>query len=323
MKQLYPTTVLTEAATASRFRRFWLVDLLIALLLFWIALMLETAALTPVLLAWVFRSVGGFSGLAEAGTAWDAFSAVMNAMTRPPEWFTLLSLLMTGAVIGVVILYCVKLERRPIESIGFRGENPFGEIVLGYALGAGMLAAAWGICLAAGTATVEGVSPRLSWMVLPYFFAFLIQGLSEETLCRGFLMQTLSARYAGVVAVAVNSLLFAALHLLNAWLTPLALCNLFLFGVFASTYMWKRGSIWGVGALHAAWNFTQGNLLGIPVSGNDPMASVLNTSLASDAEALNGGPFGLEGGLAVTLVLLVGIGIALAMPVKRDARLSA
>ena len=34
-------------------------------------------------------------------------------------------------------------------------------------------------------------------------------------------------------------------------------------------YMLKTDNIWGVAALHGAWNFAQGNLVGVAVSGQD------------------------------------------------------
>lgn len=57
-------------------------------------------------------------------------------------------------------------------------------------------------------------------------------------------------------AVIANSVIFAALHLLNPGVAPLAIVNLILFGIFASCYFIRRGNIWGIGALHSVWNLT-------------------------------------------------------------------
>jgi hypothetical protein len=63
--------------------------------------------------------------------------------------------------------------------------------------------------------------------------------------------------------------------------------------------------------MHFAWNFTMGPVLGVPVSGLT-MASIGRMELAdpnvipsSDWWALTGGPFGFEGGLGSTLVMVV------------------
>ena len=83
--------------------------------------------------------------------------------------------------------------------------------------------------------------------------------------------------------------------------------NLTLFGVFASVYFIKRGSIWGIAAIHSIWNFVQGNLYGIKVSGTESSCSVFSSVSAEGKTLINGGDFGLEGGLAVTVVLVIGI----------------
>ena len=317
--KLLPETRLTLDAKKSRWRHVWIVDVLIALLLFVIAQTVQSVLLTPAMLVNMLQRLD-LPALADAADPTQIFSQAMAAASALPDWITLLSLFSTAAVIVICILYCVKLERRPATGLGFRGSSPALEYLAGYGIGVGLFALSWAICLLFGAARLTGVSPNLSWMILPFFFGFLIQGMSEEVLCRGFLMQTLSARYAPAAAIAINSALFMALHLMNAGLSLLALVNLFLFGVFASVYMWKRGNIWGVAAIHAAWNFTQGNLLGIRVSGSVLGPSVLQTELNPSAEWLNGGAFGLEGGLAVTIVLLAATLLMLFLPVKPEAQ---
>jgi membrane protease YdiL (CAAX protease family) len=151
---------------------------------------------------------------------------------------------------------------------------------------------------------------------------FLLQGLSEELLCRGYFMVSLAARQRLIVAVVVSSLAFAALHLANASVldVPLALPNLFLFGVFTGVYMLKRGSIWGVCAIHSLWNFAQGNIFGIKVSGSTQLPSLLQVSAPNDtwqSTLINGGNFGLEGGIAVTIVLGIAIAVTLLLPAAK------
>ncbi len=319
---LLPKTKLTESAALSRFRHSWIIDLLIAILLFVISQSIESVVLIPAIFIWFFTGID-FAGLAASDDPTFVMEQVSKLMSRQPDWIALLSLIATVVVIIVCILYATKIERRPRNSLGFCGKAPALEYCIGYVIGIGLFAIAWAICLATGAATLEGISPSLSAMILPFFAAFLIQGLSEEVLCRGFLMQTLSIRYRPVVAIVVNSLFFMALHFLNSGLSLLALCNLFLFGVFASVYFWKRGSIWGVAAIHSAWNFTQGNLLGIKVSGSVLGPSVLSTSLNEAKTWMNGGDFGLEGGIAVTVVLLAATVILLFLPVRKSAQIEA
>ena len=80
------------------------------------------------------------------------------------------------------------------------------------------------------------------------------------------------------------------------------------FGIFAALLLVKCENIWVVGAFHSLWNFAQGNIYGIQVSGNSLQPAILNSSNVKGHGLINGAGFGLEGGLGVTLVL--GLGIA-------------
>lgn len=144
--------------------------------------------------------------------------------------------------------------------------------------------------------------------ILGYLVGYLVQGMAEEVLCRGYLFVSLSRRHSVVYSAVLSALFFAMLHGANSGLTPLAVFNLFLFGIFAALLLVKCENIWVVGAFHSLWNFAQGNIYGIQVSGNSLQPAILNSSNVKGHGLINGAGFGLEGGLGVTLVL--GLGIA-------------
>lgn len=315
-----PRTKLSESAKTARFRNNWFLCILVTLLLFVIAASLQSVVLAPVTVVTLLRDPA-FMQAVSGGNVSDLTQKISNVMEYLPPWFMLLSLFLTATVILVCLFYTKKIDRRSLESAGFRGASPLREYLIGFVIGTAMLTAALLLCVVTGTARIEGISSRISWIILPYLAGYLVQGMSEEVLCRGVLMQKLSIRYAPIVAILINALFFAALHLANPGLTLLAILNLILFGVFASLYMWKRGNIWGIAALHSAWNFAQGNLFGVQVSGTPITASVFGVSVTEGGKWINGGSFGLEGGLAVTIIYVIGIVVLLLMPVRRDARL--
>jgi membrane protease YdiL (CAAX protease family) len=131
--------------------------------------------------------------------------------------------------------------------------------------------------------------------------------MSEEVILRGYFMVSVASRAPMLVAILANSLIFALLHLLNNGITALSMVNLALFGVFASVYTLKSNSIWGICAIHSIWNFAQGNIFGIAVSGSRIDTSVFSFTPTKAGALINGGSFGLEGGLAVTAVLFIGL----------------
>ena len=94
------------------------------------------------------------------------------------------------------------------------------------------------------------------------------------------------------------------LHGMNAGVGFLAFLNLTLFGIFMGLLFVRYENIWVVAAVHSIWNFLQGNVFGIQVSGSKIQPSLFTSDLIKGRELINGGSFGAEGGLAVTLVLL-------------------
>ena len=222
--------------------------------------------------------------------------------------YMICSLFSTIGMIVVVLLFCKLLQKRNPDTLGFTKKNLVKEYLIGMAVGFVIFSIAILICVVTGAVRLEGISASFApGVILLFVIGFLFQGMAEEVLCRGYFMVSVGRRYPMIVAVLANSLFFAALHLANAGIGVLAFINLVLFGIFASLYFIRRGSIWGIGAVHSVWNFTQGNFYGVQVSGNAKTASVLETTMVEGKELINGGAFGLEGGLGVTIVLVVGI----------------
>ena len=146
----------------------------------------------------------------------------------------------------------------------------------------------------------------------------LSAGFSEEVMFRGYLLTTLARKNNIWVAVACSSLFFALFHAGNASFSIIGFVNLALFGFFAAIVTLRRGSIWAISAIHAAWNFAQGNVFGFNVSGTPMTDTLLATKQNNFGAILSGGEFGLEGGLGATIVLLVAILLVLMSPTKKS-----
>ena len=141
------------------------------------------------------------------------------------------------------------------------------------------------------------------------FFAFLfcvmIQSGAEEIVDRCYLYQKLRRRYRWpVIAIAVNALIFMALHMGNPGVTKLGLLQVFLFGVLASLLVYYWDSLWAAIWTHTAWNFSQSIVFGLPNSGIVSKYSVFKLEAAS---ARNGifynTSFGVEGSLGANVII--------------------
>lgn len=225
---------------------------------------------------------------------------------------TILMLLSTFIVIIGTIIFCRFIEKRVLKTMGFRRKNALRDYLLGLGVGIALFSAAVLICIITGTADFLGIAEGFSINIITLFFlGYLVQGMSEEVLCRGYFMISCARKNSLWAAVIANSLIFAMLHLFNPGIGLMPIVNLTLFGIFASLYMIRSGSIWGVAAIHSSWNFVQGNIFGIQVSGLGKTESMFSVALTEGGGIINGGSFGLEGGLAVTIVLVIATVIAL------------
>ena len=154
---------------------------------------------------------------------------------------------------------------------------------------------------------------------IPFWF---IQGGTEELLTRGWLLPIINKRSNLAIAIAVSSSLFGLMHLANAHVTFLSILSIILSGVFMALYMLKTDNLWGVAGLHGAWNFTQGNIYGLAVSGSSTGLSFFRFGAKPDAaDWISGGAFGTEGSLFASLVLLLGI-LFLAWQLKKEKQVS-
>ena len=234
--------------------------------------------------------------------------------------YLIISLFATLATVAVVLLYCLLAERRSLLSLGFTKRGAGVEYAVGILGGIVLFGLPVLLCMAAGTLTLTPAEPAPSLLpLLLCLVGFLIQGASEELLCRSYLMVSLSRGLPPWVCAAINALLFSLLHVGNPNVSAIALVNIFLFGILASILTLRRGSVWMVCAVHSMWNFAQGNLFGIPVSGLAGLPSPLRAEIAEGGwqTLVNGGAFGLEGGLAVTVVLVTACAVVLLLPTKK------
>lgn len=251
-------------------------------------------------------------------TADAAAEGLAEILSNIPPVFLAISLICTATSIIAAVFYCKKFEKRGIASMGIRKGNAAAEYLVGMLIGVLMYCLALLIAWATGSVTVRINPDGFAPIIVLFLIGYIIQGASEELLVRGFFMVSAARDYKPWVAIIFSSLMFAILHTGNIAVTPLALINIFLYGVLMGIYIFKRGSIWGACAIHSFWNFTQGNIFGSYVSGNTTTSSVFLMEYDPARQLANGGAFGLEGGAATTIVLVVAICITLALKTKKS-----
>ena len=202
--------------------------------------------------------------------------------------------------------------------MGVRKKRALSSSLLGFALAFLLVfgAVAFVYYFGAGTLTrAENFRPILFLLL---FVGFLARGLAEELLFRGYLTVSLARGRSLWASVLISSFLYAYFHRTGASAGGVAFLNFFLFGMLASLFMIRFGSLWGAAALHAGWYLGEVLLCGSAAGGEVFPVSILSLLPAEGSALVSGGGFGLEGGIAVTCMLTLGVAILGMIPTKED-----
>ncbi|MGE3467782.1 MAG: lysostaphin resistance A-like protein [Pyrinomonadaceae bacterium] len=190
-------------------------------------------------------------------------------------------------------------------------------------IGLGFGAATLGVAVAA--ASIFGglsfeINPDLQ--ALPFFrsmaasFAiFAAAAAFEEAFFRGYLLQTFARSGLAWLAIAITSLLFGYVHMDNPNAGVVSTLNTVLAGLWFSVAYLKTRDLWFVWGLHLMWNWMQGSIFGIEVSGITRISKVpLLKEIDGGPPWLTGGTYGLEGGLACTVAIVISIAAIYCLP---------
>lgn len=205
------------------------------------------------------------------------------------------------AVLAILIYLAARrwIERRandelPLET--FRREVPLGLLI-----GAALFTLMTGIVALLGGFSVERVNGiGALWAMLAMA---VTSGTIEELLFRGILLRHIEAMLGTWAALAITSALFGLAHLSNPGASLFAAFAIAMEAgiLLGAAYLWKR-RLWLPIGIHAAWNFTQGWVFSVPVSGGKAPEGLLVTT-REGPDWLTGGAFGLEASVVAMLVV--------------------
>ncbi len=201
------------------------------------------------------------------------------------------------AVLAYLFLVRV-VERRPAHELSLR-RLPAG-VVLGALAGLALFSIVVGVLWLLGSYHVIGTNPDAHWLIA-LLSVGLGAGVGEEIVTRGVLFRITEEGLGTWWALAISALFFGFAHGHNPGATAWSSAAIAIEAgvLFALIYHLTR-SLWPCMGLHAAWNFAQGTIYGIPVSGTHADGWLVSTR--SGPDWLSGGVFGAEASLVALLV---------------------
>ena len=216
-----------------------------------------------------------------------------------------LTIVWAAIVLGLYAWFVRLMEKHWPTDLSLRRLIP--HTLLGLLVGLIFMTLVVSTITASGYATVDwnGFSGTQQFSM---FMLFLAVAVGEEMIFRGVIFRWLDERWNTWVALLISAILFGWMHISNenaTWWSSLAIAieaGLLL----GAAYKWS-GTLWVPIGIHWAWNYVQGNVFGLAVSGMKVGDTILETNV-NGPDIITGGAFGPEASIiAVILGTLITI----------------
>jgi uncharacterized protein len=230
-------------------------------------------------------------------------SVVTEAMGKTGAEELLLGIIAAVFSVLAYLAFGRWIERRKVDDLAVAGA--FSEWAFGAAVGVGAMALTIGVIALFGGYHVIGRNGVA--VLLPIAGIAFQSGFFEEILLRGIVFRLMEKWLGSWVALGFSALLFGALHLANpnaSWIAAFAIA--IEAGILLGAIYMLTRRLWAAIGLHMAWNFTQGGIFGVAVSGFETPG--LLKPVMEGPELVTGGLFGAEASLPAMLIC-TGIGL--------------
>lgn len=206
-------------------------------------------------------------------------------------------------ILGAYAGYVRWIERRRVGELG--GNGAAVELSAGLGIGALLFTLCMAILAGAGAYQISGRNEVAA--MLATIPGFVTGAVFEELVFRAILFRILEEALGSWIALFVSALVFGVMHFANPGSGLLgALVIAVEAGVMLGAAYMATRRLWLCIGIHFAWNFSQGGIFSVAVSGDAQQG--LFQSRLTGAEWLTGGQFGAElSVVAATLCTLAGI----------------
>lgn len=226
------------------------------------------------------------------------------------SWFWSIMFAEFGVLVAAVLpaLVLARVERRRWSAYGLPVGQVFGKLfwvgaVWGFASISLLLAAMYGLrVFEVGHLAMHGI--RIVRFAAFWGAFFLLVGLFEDFLLRGYSQFTLTRAIGFWPSAVVLSCLFGLIHIRNGGEEWPGLLAAMAIGFFFCLTLRRTGNLWFAVGFHAAWDWGETFFYSVPDSGTLFPGHLLKTSLHGP-HWLSGGTVGPEGSLLCFVVIAV------------------
>ncbi len=209
------------------------------------------------------------------------------------------SILLSSLVLFFYYGWIRVLEGGSAKDVRMKDMLP--ETVKGLLVGLSCFIIVVGIMMAFGFYRIKTVHFD-GYTQLVQFFFFLPVAVGEEIIFRGFLFRMIDERWNVWAALIVSTLVFGLVHASNpnaTWWSTMAIA--LESGILLGAAYKYSGSLYLPIGIHWSWNYSQGNIFGFAVSGNDFGTSIITPQIAGP-DIFTGGEFGAEASVIAVVV---------------------
>lgn len=209
-----------------------------------------------------------------------------------PAVLTLLELTLALATVAVPGAILKAFTHEPLTRFGLGGRGRLAQLGIGVATGLagmGLLIALMALCGGVHGWTLAARPGSAMLYGLGYAASFACVAVAEEGLLRGYPLIQLSRAVSFWPAAVATSLIFLLLHTVHATENPVGLAQNGVIGLVLAYSVRRTGAIWFALGCHAAWDFAETYLFGVPDSGVTAPGALSTVDLA--------GPVWLTGGV--------------------------
>lgn len=226
-------------------------------------------------------------------------------------------------IMGVSLLYWKIVLKKPLSEMGVT--KYFGNYFIGAITGVIILTVIVVAIILTGNIKYHGIFENADILMIVFFIGgFVIQGATEEFLCRGIVFHSLKENTSLVVAMNTSTLMFIIPHLSSLFDGEALYCivgiiNLYLISSIFSLLTILFRSIWVACGFHSFWNAVLYSILGLNLSGSDGTVTSIFNLQSKGENIYNGGVYGIEASIVTTAVLFITIIILIWLTSKNRA----